>query len=415
MCTLFVTPSETGTGEAMTASYVARDLLRHGHAVHFAASRTTAPLLSDIFVDRVTLFAGSTAENQGLWREVVRTVRPDAIVFADYPLLFMTSGSVHLASPQWADDLRAAATHLVTFDHVGFAQGPGMVFFGPPHLTMHAENFLPVPQEMEVLLPCPLFEGRVPGFRGTPVRYWNLPLTLPTATRKQTRDRYLADGEEFLLVHSTPRWAIRMAGEMGLPHYEMLPRLMNHYLSDLQARVVMVSVNDGSLLPEERSSHLRIVNVAPVSADELERLLLSADLVLSDNTVSASLAKAVCAGVPTLALTNSLRLQQAAAVDDRMVADTVNEMERRKSGCIFPFEVFPIWSRRELQQLGVLEQPLYKEALVNVELYGGRQTAQLLEALLTDHLAKQRLHDAQHAYIAALSSVATVPDLWFAA
>jgi hypothetical protein len=234
MRSLFVTPSVTGTGEAMTASYVARDLLRRGHEVHFAASSATASLLNEVFPARVTVFTGSAADNQNLWRDLVSTIRPDAIVFADYPLLFMTSGCVPLASNQWVDELLAASTRLVTFDHLGFAQGPGVVFFGPPHLTMHAEQFPPVPREIEVLLPCPLFEGQVPGFRGTPVRYWDAPLTLPTSMRQQTRDRYLADGEEFLLVHSTPRWAIQMASEMHLPHYDTLPRLMTHYLSDLR-------------------------------------------------------------------------------------------------------------------------------------------------------------------------------------
>ena len=411
MDALFVTPSQTGTGEAMTASYVARDLLRSGHAVRFAASPATARLLADIFPGGVTTFGHVERENRDIWDGLMRAVRPDVIVFADYALLFVTSGSIPLASPAWVAGVRRTGVRLATLDHLGFAQGPGAVYFGPPHLAVHAESFAPAPDDVEILLPCPLFEGAVPGWKGTPVRYWDQPPAIPDDVRAATRCELLASDERYLVVHSTPGWAIEMADEWGLPHYQVLPRLLAHYLSALPAPAVLVSVNDGGLLPESGAAHLRVANLAPLPAAAFERLLLSADLVVSDNRVSATMAKAVCAGVPAVALANSLRLRQAVAADDPHVAAIASDMERRRPGCIFPFDVFPIWSRNDLDQLGLFTQPLYDAALVRAELFGGAETAQRLVDLLADPASRRRLRESQDAYVASMSRVARAADV----
>jgi hypothetical protein len=406
MNVLFVTPSETGTGEAMTASAMACDLRRHGHTVHFAASPTTARFLRQIRPDNITVFGRSDVVNHALWRETVRSSHPDVIVFADYPLLFMTSGTIPLASARWINDLRQMRVRLATLDHLGFAQGPGIVYFGPPHLTCHAQSFAPVTDDMQILLPCPLFSGAVPGWRGMPFRYWDVPLTITEEVREATRREHLREHECFLLVHSTPGWAIRMAAQMRLPHYECLPRLLAHYLDGLPAPAALVSVNDGALLPEG-TPQLRVVNLPPMSPGAFERLLLSADLVFSDNKVSASVAKAVCAATASVALTNSFRLPRAAGADDPFVAALVNEMERLRPGSIFPFDVFPIWSRNDLDHLGVFQDGLYESAVVTAELFGGSATARRLVDLLVDPTSRARLRRLQDAYVETIAGLAS--------
>jgi Family of unknown function (DUF6365) len=407
---LFVTPSETGTGEAMTAGAAACDLRRHGHTVHFAASPTTAHFLRQTFPDSITMFGHEESINRSMWKQTVRATEPDVIVFADYSLLFMTSGTIPLTSAGWIDELRHLRVRLATLDHVGYAQGPGVLYFGPSHLTCHAESFAAVPDDMHILLPCPLFSGPVPGWRGTPFRYWDVPLTLPDEVRDATRREHLRAHERYLLVHSTPGWAIRMATGMRLPHYDYLPRLLAHYLDDLPAPAVLVSVNNGALLPEDTST-LRVVNLPPMSPCAFERLLLSADLVFSDNKVSASVAKAVCAGTPSVVLSNSFRLTRVANGDDPFVAAVVNEMERRRPGSIFPFDVFPMWSRDDLDHLGVFRHGMYESALVSAELFGGSATARLLVELLTEPTPRARVRRAQDAYVAAVSGLASAADV----
>jgi hypothetical protein len=402
MNVLFVTPSETGTGEALTAIAMARDLQRRGHDAYFAASPVTARFVRQMIGGAVAEFGDTESLNRACWQDTVRLARPDVIVFADYPLLFMTSGTIPLASANWVDDLRQLRVRLATLDHLGFAQGPGVVYFGPPHLTFHAQSFAPVPDDMAILLPCPLFSGGVAGWKGTPFRYWDVPLTIPDEVRDATRRQYLNGRERFLVVHSTPRWAIRMAAEMCLPHYDHLPRLLAHYLHGLPAPAVLVSVNDGALLPDS-TPDLRVMNLPPLPPDSFERLLLSADVVLSDNTVSVSLAKAVCGRIASVALINSFRLPGAAGVDDDDVAAVVNEMERRRPGSVFPYAVFPIWTQHDLDQLGWCRQGPYASAVIEAELFGGPPTARVLVDLLVDPASRARLHRAQDAYIDSIS------------
>ena len=410
MNVLFVTPSETGTGEALTAIAMAHDLERCGHTVSFAASPVTARFVRQMVRGAIVEFGQAESLNRVRWKDAVGIARPDVIVFADYPLLFMTSGTIPLASASWIDDLRQLRVRLATLDHLGFAQGPGVLYFGPPHLTCHAQLFAPVPDDMQILLPCPLFSGAVSGWKGTPFRYWDVPLTIPDEVRDATRREYLRDRERFLLVHSTPRWAIRMAAEMRLPHYDYLPRLLAHYLRGLPAPAVLVSVNDGGLLPDI-APHLRVVNLPPLPPDVFERLLLSADLVLSDNKVSVSMAKAVCARTAGVALINSFRLPRAALTDDEDVAAVVHEMERGRAGSVFPYEVFPIWRRSDLDQLGLCRQGLYESAVISAELFGGSATARLLVDLLVDPASRATLHRAHDAYIEAISRLPSAADV----
>ncbi len=124
MNALFITPSESGTGEAITTRYMAEQLKALGHGIWFLASRLTAGLLRTEFPDAVTDFTDNRDVNQALWKGTLRRSAPDLVVFADYPLLFLTSGVVPLASAAWVGELADIAARLVTLDHLGYAQGP---------------------------------------------------------------------------------------------------------------------------------------------------------------------------------------------------------------------------------------------------------------------------------------------------
>jgi hypothetical protein len=50
--------------------------------------------------------------------------------------------------------------------------------------------------------------------------------------------------------------------------------------------VTLVSVNDGSLLPQPSDGSFKIVNLPQMEFTEFENLLFSADLVITENKVS---------------------------------------------------------------------------------------------------------------------------------
>ena len=97
-------------------------------------------------------------------------------------------------------------------------------------------------------------------------------------------------------MHSVPRWAAQGARELELPLYEHMPELLERYLGHLGTPVTLVSVNDGGLLRNTTRSSLRIRNLETMAAAEFESLLLSADLFLTENGMSISMGKALCAG-----------------------------------------------------------------------------------------------------------------------
>jgi Family of unknown function (DUF6365) len=412
MNALFITPSESGTGEAMTARYMAERLQAGGHGVFFLASALTANLLGTIFHERVTTLTADRARNRLLWDAALGAVHPDVIVFADYPLLFLSSGATPLASSEWIDALIRVPARLVTLDHLGYAQGPRIVYFGPPHLGLHAETFPAMPPTLEILLPCPIQEpGAVANRHGVAVRYWDLPLELDAGRRRTARRRYLESEDEYLIVHVTPGWAVRMATSLGLPYYNMLSILLERYLADLQRPATIVSVNDGGLLAERCTPALRIVNAAPMPPASFDDLLLAADLVVTDNKVSVSLAKAACAMIPAVVLRNSYSLGHLMTSAEPGIVEVIQAMERERAGSVFPHEVFPIWSPSDVDELGLFSANTYADAIVCVELFGGDATRRELVALLTDDSRRRSLASRQHAYASSIARLPAAEDL----
>ncbi len=256
---------------------------------------------------------------------------------------------------------------------------------------------------MEILIPCPVqATTAIAGRRGERVRYWDPPLRLDDAQRRRTRGAYLASNDDFLVVHSTPGWAVRMAARLGLPHYQMLPRLLERYLAGLPRPVTIVSVNDGALLPERHLPAFRIVNAAPMPPASFDALILSADLVLTDNKVSVALAKAACGIIPAVVLRNSCRLGALMTSSEPAIVEVIEAMEWARSGSVFPHEVFPIWSPADLDELGLFSGNDYADAITCVELFGGETTRRELVALLTDDGRRRRLADRQRAYVSSL-------------
>jgi hypothetical protein len=402
MRVLFVTPSETGSGEAITTLSMAESVAHRAGQVSFLASAFTARFLERRFPGKVAVLSGDLPHNREAWGKTLRDFRPDVVVFADYPLLFLSSGAAKLADAGWLRQLDESSFAPVTLDHVGYAQGPMSLFFGPPHLTFHCETFPELPSDIHVLLPCPLQEpAPVPGRRGTPFRHSTDEETtrLTSTERRDIRLQYLDDERDFLVFHSIPTWAWKMAKSLGLPHYDFLPHILGEYLHGLPRPVTVVSVNNGRLLAPVARSGVHIVNLPMVLSDQYDQLLLASDLMITDNAVSVSLGKAVCALVPCAVLRNShplVRLLEMAAGSIRRL---ILDMEAVRPGCIYPYEVFPIWGRDQLDDLGLFRQNSLGEAVATVEVFGGDTSRRQLQGLLADKEMREALRSGQRRYL----------------
>jgi hypothetical protein len=260
-------------------------------------------------------------------------------VFADYPLLFFSSGSVPLADDDWAVALERAGCALFTLDHLGYAQGERIVAFGPPHLTFGIEVMRALPAQMQVLLPCPINDPARDGLRGVP--FSGAPASAITvAERRAVRNRYLEnrrDDNALLVLHSTPGWAVHLARGLRLPHHRFLAELLAEMFAGCDRPVVVVSVNGDSLLAEMQRDGFRTINLQPLPPSDFERLIAAADLVLTDNAISVSLGKAVCLGRPCAVLANGSGIADFDALRD---APALGASIGATAGAIFHGGVF---------------------------------------------------------------------------
>jgi hypothetical protein len=402
---LFVTPSELSSGEAITALHMAERIRARGGRCACLASPFTAQFLEPRLGQRVTRLTADIRRNREAWERSLRTLRPHAVVFADYPLLFFSNAITPLADDRWVESLAALEALPITLDHLGFAQRAMSMFFGPPHLSMHGETMPELPPRMRVLLPCPMQSpDPVAGRRGTPFRFWDLPFVMSDAERRVWRRGYV-DEASLLVVHTTSNWAWRIARDWRLPHYRFLSEFLAHYLGDLPAPVTVVSVNNGDLLPRSGVARVRIHNSGVLSPDTYERLLAAADLVITDNAISLTAGRAVCSLTSVALLHNPRRLIAIVDAGEPEPRRMALAMERARRGSVFPFEVFPIWSEKEIDQLGLFRENPITEAMAKVDLFGGEASRRLLHQLLTDSDRQAVLRARQAAYVERLGAL----------
>ncbi len=399
---LFVTPSEVSSGEAITALHIAEMTQARGGQVHFFASPFTAQFIRPSLPECVTCLEPDIDQNRNQWLDLITHVRPEVILFADYPLLFFGKDQPSLADDRWVKGLDSLDIPLVTLDHLGYAQKPFSLFFGPPHLSFQAVTVPAIPESMHILLPCPSQEpGPVPGRRGEVFRYWETPIELTQC--KEIRQRYLSGPNDLLIFHSIPTWAQKYTRLFGLPYYDFLAKLLEYYFQEFPRPVTFISVNDGSFLAPIDKPNLHIKNLSSISKTEYEILLLSSDLMVTENMVSNSLGKAICGRVPCVVLRNSYRLLELLDQADRQLRDILLEMEAKRLGAIFPYEVFPIWGSRELDQLGLFKSNRLVDGFVCLEAFGGEETRKKLYRLLLDPVERAELRRGQQAYINQLA------------
>jgi hypothetical protein len=407
MNVLLVTPVEAGSGETVTARYLGCMLVNRGHRVHFLASSFAVSFLRDEFGESIRVLGADGPANVALWSKAIRELRPDVIVFADYPLMFWRTGLAPLArEPGWVASMLDLDIPLVTLDHFGFAQGAMGIFFGPPHLTHDYHRFEAIPSCMRIMLPCPMHEpGNVTGRLGEPFRYWNVPLAIRAEARADTRRRYLRHDDELLVLHMVSNWAWKSAETFGLSFYRHFGQLLLQYLAPLSRDVTVVSVNNGSLLGSDSIRGARVMDIAPMTPPDLDNLLFSADLLLTENKVSISMGKAVCGFQPAAVLKNSYGVLELLDRRPSRVRDVVCAMERDRGGSVFPFDVFPTDMRDTLEKIVLYRENSLRQGFAELELFGGPETQAALSELLTDAPARARLRAKQQHYVERLCAL----------
>jgi hypothetical protein len=405
--TLIVVPVEQGSGETITAVHLAGQLVEQGHDVGFLASASAQRFLGPRFAARTWPLGPSGADNRRQWRRALLAMAPNMVLFADYPLMFFPTGTAPLAEePGWLTELAGVDAALVTLDHFGFTGLAHGLFMGPPHLGFFSHYSIPaIPARMHVMLPCPMHEPReVPDRVGRAFRYWQLPLRRPDV--KAVRRKLAPDPGDLLVLHSVPGWALRATERLGLPLYRHLPTLFDLYFSGGPGKVTIVSVNDGQLLADI-GGPVRIINLSPTPQHKFEQLLFGADLVITENSLSIAMGKAVCGLQPCAALVNTGRLIDLVERVNGRVREVLFAMERARLGAVYPFAVYPSVTPDDVANIGLYRCSSLVDAFRRVELFGGESSRDVLQALLRDPVERAALRARQQIYV---DGVSALPD-----
>jgi len=408
---LLVTPTQSS--ETVTAVHVARNLVSRGHRAAFVASSHARRQIPSRFAERVFELTADAEANLCIWKQALDTFCPDIVLFADYPILASPRISSPLAShPEWRASLQGLRACLVTFDHLGFAQCQQELTIGPRHLGSETVTFPTVPDGMRTMLPCPMHHpGPLEGRRGDPFRYWSLPLVLSDGRRRAVRGAYLDRDDHLLILHSVPGWAWKMAQALRLPFYRFLPEVLAYCFEGIDRPITLVSVNNGSLLAQPSDGSFRIVNLAPMPITAFERLLLSADLIVTENKPSFTIGMSICGLRPCAVLKNSFGFSD---LSDRMpprLRRCVASMEEERPGAVFPFEIFPMDMTGQLDKLCLYRSDALLAAFEELEIFGGEPTRERLVRLLEDGGAQDALRAPQLAYVEALQQTDDAVEL----
>jgi hypothetical protein len=408
---LLVTPTQSS--ETVTAVHVARNLVSRGHRAAFVASSHARRQIPSRFAERVFELTADAEANLCIWNQALDTFCPDIVAFADYPILASPRISSPLGSHrEWRASLQGLRACLVTFDHLGFAQCQQELTIGPRHLGSETVTFPTVPDGMRTMLPCPMHHpGPLEGRRGDPFRYWSPPLALPDGRRREVRRTYLDSDDHLLILHSVPAWAWKMAEALRLPFYRFLPEVLAYYFESIDRPITLVSVNNGSLLAQPSGGSFRIINLAPMPITAFEGLLLSADLIVTENKPSFTIGMSICGLRPCAVLKNSFGFSE---LSDRMpppLRRCVTSMEQERPGAVFAFEIFPMDMTGQLDKLCLYRSNALVAAFEELEIFGGEPTRQRFVRLLEDGGAQDALRARQLAYVQKLQQTDDAVEL----
>jgi Family of unknown function (DUF6365) len=429
---LFLVAPTKAYGEANVAIPLARSIVSAGGEAWFLASPLAARLANQQFPECAFEMGGNREENQETFWRVIKKYRVNMVVFTELYEIIQPRRQTEcpLLSLDFLQDLEYLDASLVFLDfitHVPALQEIASCSMCAEQFGEYAlQSFL---QRLWVMLPCPLNEpGEVPGRRGVPYRVQDLPVSLRAEDRDRARSGVMGSRrkkEEILIVRTGSTWQAKLAEEYGVRVYDHLIELLEGYLRGVKRPVTLVSVSDKQRLsPNRRSGKLRVVNVSNLAPQEYQRLILSADLVLTDNQIGYTLATTI-GSVPGAVMVNSYSAEQ---IMERERYGTplwrwVRKVEERHPGSIYPHEIFPLPSEmpsidgdeetngnhnghgsrfsHEVIRLGRMQSSPY----VKIEMYGGKSTGDMFRWLLEDPAAKAHLKEVDHAYIERLNRI----------
>ena len=430
---LFVCAASRAYGEINVVLPLAQGVAQAGGEVWFLVSPLAAQLARSKFPDRVFEMTGDCITNQITFWRIVKKFRPNMVVFPELYQILQIGRKPECPLVDWKllQDLQELEATLVFIDfiaHVQMLQNVVACDVCAKRFGRHVlRAFL---ERLWVMVPCPLNEpGQVQGRRGIPYRTRTaLPVVGPSKDKSRCRLKFLGrkdQKEGVLILRSNSTWQAELAEQQNLHLHEYFTDLLTLYLDGLGKPVSLVSVSDRNKLRLcSDNKWLKVINLPNLPPDEYQTLLHSADLILTDNEISYSVGNAI-GNTPTVVFVNSFSAKELFEREraDGALGRLISRVKQKWPSSFFPHAIYPLrMQKRDMiafrstdpQQDGPSDALLpstirlgrmSSSPFFRAELYGGRETKDLLHRLLLDRSTKQELLRHETSYLSRLNQI----------
>ena len=432
MRAVFVCTPSKAFGEVNAAIPLARSIVQAGGEVWFVASPLAAGLASQSFEGSVFTLSGNREFNQSLFWLVVGKFRPDVIIFVEFYEILRPKRTPDcpLIDRNWLRRMASVAGEVVFLDFIAHVPMLREISDCPRCCNMFDRTSLRAFfRRLRVLLPCPLNEpGRVAGRCGIPYRTGALPFDLDPEERDRTRQRFAgsdeSSSETFIILRTGATWQSVLAQRYGVRLYDHLSDLLKFYFGHSEKRVVVISVSSHHKLKAVSTPNFTVENRENLPPSEFDRLVLSSDLIMTDNEIGYGLAKTM-GRVPGLVFINSYNADQVLAREryGTPVSNTVSTLETYRCGSVYPHKIFPIaapadqfnddipgWRSTGSSAVSgscIRLGRMVSSPFLKAELYGGEEAASELRAFVNRNAYGDWFREKESAYLARLNAAPT--------
>ncbi len=384
---LFLAPSRLARGDAAIAADLARQMPRKRIQVGFVSSAESLPQLHDLGMPTLPLTGATPEENLAILDRVVRGFRPDFLVAADAFAVNQSCDWTGLT----IDLLRERYDCPVgSIDRLGWpaadytADFYGGVRVRLPRLLDGCDLVIRTcpphaPAAGEPTGPAVLYAGLHPGgLRDGGLRRAAVDdvLQAPDIDVTGRPVVFIANSD---WEHRNPRHSVDVARLI-----DALPRILHSHLAALGRPVRVVHVGPRAWrFPVADTIEYRHFSRLPYAM--FHARLAASDLFVTTNTLSATLGRAVLAGVPSLAL------QNASTVQDGTGPGWLTQAAPQL-GTAYPFRVAPLGWYDLLEPL--LSGNPYRDCFATAEIFDREAVRERMSGLL-DGAAELRERQAR--------------------
>jgi hypothetical protein len=234
-------------------------------------------------------------------------------------------------------------------------------------------------------------------------------VALPRSVRRHIRQNLGLTDSERAVLFCTADWQHNIKDPDGARLADALPKLLWSYLSSIDVAVRLIHVGPAPL-PLSCAGE-RYLWMPSVTSDTFDRLLGSADLLLSANISATTIGRAIASGVPVVVIQNSCNAKTAADAESA-VGSQISETLRawlEVAAPLYPFSLWPLGHWRFLKPL--LGQNPYCKAVDVIELLDENGFVETCRRLLFDSAVREDASAREIAYAAQVRQLPTAAQL----